>query len=180
MFVAYSDRLKFVSGYLSARKEIRKKWRGVTVRTRWIPIEWGERRLLSMTDPFWVPVADIIPAAVSMAHATAEIRAFQKGEPAISAFFDGTDPAIEESRRAKTSLLLAADPNEFAISIALLPGGSIRVVDGHHRLAIAEASELTHIKVVAVLPNLHLGLASSNRALWHWFLVPFSGTRARQ
>ncbi len=116
-----------------------------------------------------------------MGTARSEIRAFQEGETAISLHFDGRDRAHEEHRRAKTPLLLAADPNEFVISIVPGEGGEGPLIaDGHHRLAIAEAAGLNHVKVVAILPRLKCDLNSSNRSLWHWLLLPFSSTQARQ
>ncbi len=184
--VAYSDRLKVVSAYLSARKQIRKKWPGVKLRSHWVLADWGESRWLGLTDSFELPISDLLPQIPRKHTVWAEIRAFKEGNPHPEIFSINAlgkfDP-LYESRREKTPLLLEANPNKFIILVSLrdpysgslVPDGGRLVVDGEHRLAIAEIAGLERIKVKAVLPfgrNLGVSLGAS-KLTWRWFLMPF-------
>ena len=175
--VAYSDRCRIAFEILKQLRNIRKEWPTATFRLQRKKPAWGPD-YLALTDPFPLALSKVIPKSELMDSVRAEIRAFQEGEPAISAFFDEMDRPYEDFRRDKTPPLLEADPNEFEIQIIAFPSVPRRVWDGHHRLAIAEAAGLTHIKVVAVLPGAFgTDIIASNKPLSHWFLFPFSGTR---
>ncbi len=180
VFVAYSDRLKFVSAYLSARKQTRKKWPGVKLRSHWVLAQWGETRHLCITDSFELPISDLLPASHWKHPAWVEVRALKEDNPRPEIFSINAlgkfDPLYEVFRREKTPLLLAANPNEFIILISHRnPGGCCLVVDGHHRLAITQIAGLERIKVKAVFnvgPEMG-DFTLTSKVNWRWFLMPF-------
>ena len=181
VFVAWFDRFRLLSGYLSERRRTRKKFPGVALRTHWDETNWGEERLLCLTDPFDLPLSSVLPTNQSQHPTWLEIRAFREGEPAITGSFNEWPTRDEGRRRVATLALLRANPDEFSISIANQnPGGCCLVVDGHHRLAIAEIAGRNQISVKVVF-NIDQYMESkglSSRLTLRWFLFPFSIRRA--
>jgi len=141
---------------------------------------------LCITDSFELPISDLLPASHWKHPAWVEIRVLNEENPRPELFSINAlgkfDLLHEEDRREKTPLLLAANPNEFIILISHRnPGGCCLVVDGHHRLAIAQIAGLERIKVKAVFNiGLEMGdLTLPSKVNWRWFLLPFPRSAAK-
>ncbi len=179
VFVAVKDRGKFLffnlpkllvsfSIELSA---VRAKFPDAPMRIHFVSADWGIRRVLAFTRAFKVPLRTI-PSLPIQSRA---VEAFLAGEPAISRFFASSPGQDEKQRRAKMPELLRANPEDFVLLVAVTPGGTLRLCDGAHRLALAKKRGLSEVWVKLVWAGGQdtLILHPNPRPFFSWLLLPF-------
>ena len=177
---ALSDRAKFLvrvpraaRRLLFHKREVSRCFPLAPIKTSWAEVGWGSYSLLVLTEPFEMEILPLIDEELRW-HID-EIDAFRDGSLEEHFSRPGCPFKLEE-RVAATPALLAANPGDFIILVAIREG-VVKVLDGRHRLAIAISQGLRKIRVMVAHPAAVPMRPVVNRPFWSWFFLPFSPER---